>query len=331
MTAMANPEHLEILKRGVEAWNEWRQNNPTIRPELSKAYLSSRALNEVDFSDANMERANLYEANLCRANLHRADLNRADLRGANLRETDLRDTNLSSVDLTSTNLSFAKLKGTDLSSAIISLTVFGYTDLSDAKGLETCGHYAQSVLDHGTIQISGKLPLRFYRGCGLPDVLIEYLPSVLLNNPIQFHSCFISYSSKNNDFAERLYADLQAKGVRVWFAPHDLSIGARIRAAIDESIRVHDKLLLVLSETSVSSQWVEQEVETALARERESEGKPVLFPIRIDDSMMEIKSGWPALLKNTRNVGDFTKWKEHDSYAKAFERLLRDLKAGGEL
>ena len=145
--------------------------------------------------------------------------------------------------------------------------------------------------------------------------------------PIQFYSCFISYSSRDQEFAERLHADLQAKGVRIWFAPHDLPIGARIRPAIDESIRVYDKLLLVLSEHSVSSQWVEQEVETALAKEREQEGKVVLFPLRIDDAVMEIKSGWPALLKNTRNVGDFTHWKEHDSYQKAFDRLLRDLKA----
>ena len=72
---------------------------------------------------------------------------------------------------------------------------------------------------------------------------------------------------------------------------------------------------------------MEQEVETALAREREPEGRTVLFPIRIDDAVMESRAGWPALLKNTRNVGDFTRWKEHDSYQKAFERLLRDLQA----
>lgn len=43
---------------------------------------------------------------------------------------------------------------------------------------------------------------------------------------------------------------------------------------------------------------------------------------------MGVKSGWPALLKHTRNVGDFTNWKDHDSYLKAFDRLLRDLRAG---
>jgi class 3 adenylate cyclase len=149
----------------------------------------------------------------------------------------------------------------------------------------------------------------------------------MVPNPVQFYSCFISYSSKDQSFAERLYTDLQNNGVRCWFAPEDLKIGAEIRASIDESIRVHDKLLLVLSERSVESQWVEQEVETALARERE-QGRTVLFPIRLDDAVMVGKAGWSAYLRNTRNIGDFTRWKDYDAYRKAFERLLRDLKAG---
>jgi hypothetical protein len=74
---------------------------------------------------------------------------------------------------------------------------------------------------------------------------------------------FISYSSKDEDFARRLRLDLKRKGVRCWFAPEDLKIGARIRPAIDEAIQKHDKLLLVLSEHSIDSPWVEQEVETA--------------------------------------------------------------------
>jgi hypothetical protein len=58
--------------------------------------------------------------------------------------------------------------------------------------------------------------------------------------PIQFYSCFISYSSKDHDFAERLHADLQARGVRCWFAPVDLKIGDRFQERIEESIRVYD-------------------------------------------------------------------------------------------
>jgi hypothetical protein len=151
------------------------------------------------------------------------------------------------------------------------------------------------------------------------------LPS-LLNQPFQFYSCFISYASRDQAFAQRLHADLQNKGVRCWFAPEDMKIGDRLRPRIDETIRPYDKLLLVLSKTSVPSQWVEQEVETALARERQ-QGIIVLFPVRIDNTVMTLETGWPALIRNTRNIGDFRRWKTHDVYQKAFDRLLRDLTA----
>ncbi len=81
-----------------------------------------------------------------------------------------------------------------------------------------------------------------------------------------------------------------------------------MRTSIDESIRLHDKLLLILSHYSVASQWIEQEVERALARERK-EDKVILFPIRLDQTVMDIEEGWPALIRNTRNIGDFTRWK----------------------
>jgi hypothetical protein len=165
----------------------------------------------------------------------------------------------------------------------------------------------------------------FLRGCGVPEEFISYARS-LNTKPVDFYSCFISYSSKDQEFAQKLYVDLQNNGVRCWYAPEDLKIGAEVRVGIDESILEHDKLLLVLSETLVKSRWVQQEVETALAKERE-QCRTVLFPIRLDDAVMQINTGRPAYLKNTRNIGDFTRWKDHDSYQKAFERLLRDLKS----
>ena len=98
----------------------------------------------------------------------------------------------------------------------------------------------------------------------------------LVGRAIEYYSCFISYSSKDQAFAERLHADLQAKGVRCWFAPHDLKIGDRFRQRIDEAIRVHDKLLLILSEHSIESDWVATEVEAAFEKERRR-GQTVSF------------------------------------------------------
>jgi TIR domain-containing protein len=125
-----------------------------------------------------------------------------------------------------------------------------------------------------------------------------------------------------------LYADLQSKGVRCWYAPEDLKTGDRFRVTIDESIRTHDKLLLILSKDSVESQWVEKEVETAMEREREQgRDSRVLFPITLDDAIYNEKSGWAADIKRTRQIGNFRGWKDHDEYRKAFDRLLRDLQA----
>jgi hypothetical protein len=130
----------------------------------------------------------------------------------------------------------------------------------------------------------------------------------------------------DREFAEKLYVDLQNKGVRCWFAPEDLKIGDRIRDRIDESIRLRDKLLLVLSEHSIASNWVEHEVESALEEERQSK-RAVLFPIRLDNAVMDSDKAWAALIRRARHIGDFTRWKDQDLYQKVFDRLLRDLKA----
>jgi hypothetical protein len=339
---MANPEHLEMISKGARAWNMWRASRFINELDLSGADLSDSELfifhgergidgtevelhgsaikvREVEmfYSGINLTKVNLCNTNLQSSLLQYADFTEADLIGANLSGTDLYSVNFNNANLTNANF-------TDAS---IGWTTFAKSNLSRVIGLETVKHSYPSSIGIEVLYISGgQIPEVFLRGCGMPEEFITYARS-LTTTPIEFYSCFISYSSKDQEFAERLYADLQAKGVRVWFAPHDLPIGARIRPAIDESIHLHDKLLLVLSKHSVSSQWVEQEVETALAKEREQEGRTVLFPIRIDDAVMESKAGWPTLLKNTRNVGDFTRWKEHDSYWRAFDRLLRDLKA----
>ncbi len=205
-------------------------------------------------------------------------------------------------------------------------TSFGDQDLRAVKGLETVQHRGPSPLSINTIHKSAaNIPEVFVRGTGAPERFVEYMRA-LAARPIQYHTCFISYSSKNQDFAERLYADLQSKGVRCWFAPEDMKTGDKIRHRIDTSIRMYDKLLLILSEASVESQWVEHEVETAIGKEIEGRAN-VLFPVRLDDAVMQSKVGWASHIKLTRHITDFSQWKHHDAYQKSLDRLLRDLKA----
>ena len=179
------------------------------------------------------------------------------------------------------------------------------------------------------MQRSGRLPLAFLRGCGLPDRLIDYLPS-LLEEAVQYYSCFISYSSKDDALAKRLRADLQNNGVRCWFAPHDLPIGAKTWDAIDAAIRVRDKLLLILSKNAIASDWVEDEVGKAFAEERRR-NQVVLLPVRIDEEVMETAEPWAVKLRDQRNIGDFQRWKDHDAYQQAFDRVLRDPEVGARV
>jgi TIR domain len=226
------------------------------------------------------------------------------------------------------------LRNTDFTAAITGLTSFDGVDLSETTGLELVNHQGASTVGIDTIYKShGKIPEVFLRGCGVPDEFLAYIGS-MVGRPIEYYSCFISYSTHDQEFAERLQADLRAKWVRCWFATHDIKGGRKIHEQIDEAIRLHDRLLLILSEHSMSSEWVKTEI--AKARKREAkEGKRVLFPVRLVG--FETLRDWECFDGDTGkdsareireyHIPDFSNWKDHDSYQTAFQRLVSDLKA----
>jgi hypothetical protein len=149
---------------------------------------------------------------------------------------------------------------------------------------------------------------------------------------LEFYSCFISYSNTDQPFADRLHADLQNRGVRCWFAPKDIQGGRKTHEQIDEAIRVYDKLLLVLSDASMSSNWVKTEIANAGARALEK--RQMLFPIRLvpferikDWKLFDADRGIDIAHEIREYfIPDFSNWKHHDSYSRALERLLHDLK-----
>jgi hypothetical protein len=56
----------------------------------------------------------------------------------------------------------------------------------------------------------------------------------------------------------------------------------------------------------------------------------ILFPVMIDDAVIEKKTGWAADIRRSRHIGDFRNWKNHDDYQRAFQRLLCDLRTEQE-
>lgn len=310
---MGNLQHIEILKSGVKNWNAWRSEHIEIFPDLHGANLSGLDLTGAFLSGTNLAVSDLCDVKLCHAQLQSC-YSRATSAGVFLSNH---------IYYRGADLSHAVLRHADLDQAILGDTIFFDTDLSGATNLDTCRHQRASMLDHRTVWLSGELPISFLQGCGLPDNVLNLLRQ---NAPdIKYYSCFISFASQNMQFSEKLYRDLQSHGVRCWFAPADMPLAAKLRETIDEMIGRLDKLLVVLSFDSVQSQWVEQETASALERERTLK-QDVIIPIRIDDCVMRHAGGWSQFLRNTRNIGDFTRWQDHSSYNQSLLKLLACLR-----
>jgi uncharacterized protein YjbI with pentapeptide repeats len=145
---MANEEHLALLRQGVDAWNEWKANNPGIRPDLSFATgkritirgaklsgvdLSRTNLSRVDLSKADLIGANLSEAYLREAYLSEVELIGADLRSADLRSADLISSNLIGANLSNVYLSGAYLRGANFKGANLKGANFRGAYLSGAN------------------------------------------------------------------------------------------------------------------------------------------------------------------------------------------------------
>ena len=400
---MPNQTHLDMVNKGVEAWNKWREDNPEIEPDLSDVDFSNLKLNNANLSDTDLRRSKLKNtdfrgANLVRADLRAAsikkagfnlaklreanfseayiresdlseadlkrayfirtdlvrvdlwetDLTRADFRWAYLIGTDLRQANLELADLRWTHLSESNLSEADLSNAnlikasiiktnlhhtnlqevSLAWTHFGDVDLSLTRELYTAQHFGPSSIGVDTIMRSdGKIPETFLRESGVSENIIQNI-ALLTEKGLSYQNCFISYAATDFEFAEKLYSDLQNQGVRCWFAPDDMKIGDTTWDSIYHYIRMRDTVLIILSEGSISSNWIENEVNAALSEENKRK-KPIFIPIRIDPAVLDCDLSWAEYINKTRNICDFSNWKDHDAYQQAFDNLLDDLKISG--
>jgi uncharacterized protein YjbI with pentapeptide repeats len=289
-----------------------------------------------DLRGINFKNVDLTDAKLILADLSKADLSNANLQGARLEGTVLKDANLTN----------SNLKG-----AVLGNTTFANTDLTHAKGLLSCHHYRPSPVDNATVHKSDNLPDDFLLGCGLTILqirgaelskpgleraqvaeIVEKLRK-LVDQPLKYmSSCFISYAKEDTDFATQLHGDLRRKSVPCWFAPHDVRGGKKLHEQIVDAIRQYDRVLLVLSEHSMNSEWVKTEVANARKKEQ-LEKRSVLFPIGLvsyeaiekwecfdadigKDSAREVREYF---------IPDFSNWRDTVAYENAFQELIDDL------
>jgi hypothetical protein len=242
-----------------------------------------------------------------RPDLRRADLHRAHLTGAHLDRADL-------------------------SGVHIGWTVFGDVDLRTVRGLDNLDHNGPSTIGIDTLYRSqGNIPEVFLRVAGIPEDFIPYVKS-LVGRPFEFHSCSISYNHTDKSFARHLHDQLQGRGIRCWLDEHQMRPGDDIYEEIDRGIRFWDKVLLCCSQASLTSWWVDNEINKAFEKEcrlmQERGGKVLaLIPLNLDGFLFKWTSGKAEEVKS-RLAADFTGWKRSNSrFERAFEDVIRALRA----
>ena len=285
---------------------------------------------ERSFANADLSRSRFDDSILRGLDLLGVNFDGASLVDTDLSRTDLRQASFKGAFLNGTNFTRARLAGADFTDAELSRTLLTDVDLSEVKGLDSVRHMTPSEISLSTLTSSRfKLAPAFLRRAGVSRGLIDDLAKGQRFSR-QYETCFLSYSSKDGPFARKLYESLEQAGVRVFWDKFDVLPGESLRDQIIEAIHEHDRLVVVLSESAMASDWVRQEIELAWYHKRES-----LVPIRlveIDDirawtarnpGLPELAAQFPVL--------DFSSWQDEGVYDHAVSLLLRSLAGGADL
>jgi len=314
------------------------------KADLIRASLVKADLGGTNLIEANLTEALLYDADLTKADLAKANLMRAVFSGVRAFHANFMGANLRGADLRAANLNGAFLDGANLRRAIIALTIFGNTDLSKTDGLEETIHQYFSTIGTNTIRYSkGKIPVAFLRGGGLSDWEIEsaklYQPGLSakeiddilyrvhdlrVGQAVQINPLFISYSHRDSAFVDVMEKHLDEKGFRFWRDIHEATSG-RLEKVVDQAMRQNPTVLLVLSENSVQSDWVEHEARSARELEKELK-RDVLCPVALDGAWKDCP--WPVRLREQimeYNILDFSNWKDDAEFGRKFGKLVEGL------
>jgi uncharacterized protein YjbI with pentapeptide repeats len=323
---------------------------------LSRSSLQLASLRATRFDDADLSSANLSRCSAkvppyfggalaYSASFRRAVLNDANLTFSEFDNVVLENAQLRRANFTGATLSNVAVAGADLRGAVFGGTRVLALDLSPAIALDSISHGAPSHLDIETFRRSrGQIPVQFLKGCGLaafeifmvqlfnPALASEEVIDAVYGmvdvrdmQPLHLNPVFISYSHHDRDFVAALSDRMDDVGIRFWLDVHNLRAG-RLEHQIDRAIRLNPTVILVLSEHSVKSDWVESEATTARELEKSLQ-RDVLCPITLDGSWRA--SPWPEVLRRQiekYHILDFSQWRDAQVFERQWQKLTEGLR-----
>jgi hypothetical protein len=371
---MAILEHLNILEQGIEVWNKWRLENPSIEPDLSGADLSNHIFENANFSNTNFHRARMTQWQVIDCDFSGCNLTQISAQGSYWKKVkfwkahltgDLVLSTMYSADFTGAKIEncglpdsewrYIKLNHTKFSPHLPGISINSWSiiqsDLSGVGNPQSALHEYPSNVDFGTLKMTAsglidkpervKGISKFFFECGLPQEIISIFETWTRKLPDEgessvaegnYYSCFISYSHADRMFAQILYERLKTQGIHCWMDEKEILPGDDILDMIDGGIRKWDKVLLCCSKDSLTSPWVEREIEKALIKEEQlarARGSKtlVIIPLNLDDFLFEWESGKASILQ-MRFALDCKSWEnDSDEFEIQMKRLLAALRA----
>ena len=306
-------------------------------------------LTDADFEPSALAEADFFKADLTRANLSNCNAGESFLMQAKLVETKLSLTVFTGAVFGATTIKNVHLLTTELSDIQHALPSYidGATIDNVRDDLLTARLLGQATEEAGRSKIGvDKLAeierqinkimagiRQFLLRAGSSKDDLERIDAVTPSLAEDFASVFISYSSRDEEFARYLYNQLTLYGISVWFAPNSMRGGKKIHEQVERAIGDQDKLILVLSDASLKSNWVSTEIITAFSRE-ERQAPQVFYPIRIVEfdtirawTLFDADSGLD-IAKRVREyyIPDFSEWENPLNIAEQLSRLVEDLR-----
>ena len=319
------------------------------RPDIKLNFIDEDLRGEAQPWNGDLHAQKLFDLDYKRQHRHRVldgiNLDNCRFDGSNFQEVSLRNcsfnysvlinVNFGKSDLTNVNFKNAFLNGANFTDAILDRanfknaelgrTLFLNTNLSDVKGLDETKNVTGSEISFSTLTKSSfQVSEKFMRNAGVSLGLIEDLRRGK-RIATKYSTCFLSYSSRNKEFAQKIYYSLLEAGVRVYWDASNLLAGEYLDVQLINAIKENDRTITIFSEYSCESRWVLKEVQAAMHY------KPKGFiPVRICTverikNFIEKNEIKPDILE-LYPILNFTNWEDEEVFEVMKDKLLLSLR-----